>query len=42
MISVLIVPPHLKRELNGVQPGYIIERLSELLPILDKLEEGQK
>jgi FMN phosphatase YigB (HAD superfamily) len=42
MISVLISPPHLDRELNGVQPDYIIQRLSELIPILDKLEEGQK
>jgi putative hydrolase of the HAD superfamily len=42
MISVLITPPHLNRELNGVQPDYIIERLSDLIPILDKLEEGQK
>jgi putative hydrolase of the HAD superfamily len=42
MISVLIVPPHLNRELNGVKPDYIIQRLSELIPILDKLEEGQR
>jgi putative hydrolase of the HAD superfamily len=39
MISVLISPPHLNRELNGVQPHYIIQRLSELLSILDSLEE---
>jgi putative hydrolase of the HAD superfamily len=40
MISVLISPPHLNRELNGVQPDYIIKQLSELLPILDELEAG--
>lgn len=38
MVSVLITPPHLTFELNGVQPDYIIKRLSELLPILDELE----
>ncbi len=35
MVSVLMSPPHLNRELNGVQPDHIIGRLSELLPILD-------
>lgn len=38
MVSVLITPPHLTFELNGVQPDHIIKRLSELLPILDELE----
>lgn len=35
MVSVLMSPSHLNRELNGVQPDYIIASLSELLPILD-------
>lgn len=38
MLSVLISPPHLNRELNGVQPHFTITRLSELLPILEQLE----
>jgi HAD superfamily hydrolase (TIGR01509 family) len=37
LISVLIDPPHLDRELNGVQPDFTITRLSELLPILEGL-----
>jgi len=38
LISVLIDPPHLDRELNGVIPDYTVTRLSDLLPILEKLE----
>ena len=34
MISVLMNPPHLDYELNGVTPDHIIESLSDLLPIL--------
>jgi putative hydrolase of the HAD superfamily len=37
MTSVLITPPHLSFELNGVQPDYIIKQLSDLLPILEGL-----
>jgi putative hydrolase of the HAD superfamily len=38
LISVLMDPPHLSRELDGVVPDFTIASLSELLPILDKLE----
>lgn len=38
LISVLIDPPHLNRELDGVQPDFTITSLSELLPILDELD----
>jgi putative hydrolase of the HAD superfamily len=38
MISVLLKPPHLDRDLVGVQPDYTITRLSDLLPILAQLE----
>jgi putative hydrolase of the HAD superfamily len=38
MISVLLTPPHLNRELAGVQPDYTIARLGDLLPILNSLE----
>ena len=37
MISVLIDPPHLNRELDGVRPDFTITNLSELLPILKEL-----
>lgn len=37
LISVLMSPPHLERELNGVVPDYTISSLSELLPLLEKL-----
>jgi FMN phosphatase YigB (HAD superfamily) len=37
LISVLMAPPHLERELNGVVPDYTIRCLSELLPLLEKL-----
>lgn len=39
IISVLVSPPYLDRELNNVQPDYIISCLSDLLPILEALEE---
>ncbi len=38
LISVLMAPPHLERELNGVRPNYTISNLTELLPILEQLE----
>lgn len=40
LVSVLISPPHLNYDLNGVQPDYTINRLNELLPILADLEEA--
>jgi putative hydrolase of the HAD superfamily len=39
LISVLLDPPHLQREQNGVVPDYTIRSLSELLPILVELEK---
>lgn len=42
LISVLIDPPHLDRPLAGVVPDYTITRLSELLPILEQLEEREE
>jgi putative hydrolase of the HAD superfamily len=38
LISVLINPPHLDRDLNGVVPDYTINCLSQLLTILERLE----
>jgi putative hydrolase of the HAD superfamily len=38
LISVLLDPPHLQRDLDGVVPDYTISSLSELLPILVELE----
>lgn len=38
LTSVLISPPHLDRQLEGVRPNYTISTLTELLPILAKLE----
>ncbi len=40
MISVLMSPPHLNRDLNGTRPDYIITHLQELLDILEGLEAG--
>ncbi|MDJ0757354.1 MAG: HAD family hydrolase [Ardenticatenaceae bacterium] len=37
MRGVLMSPPHLNRELNGVRPDHTVSSLSELLPILDDL-----
>lgn len=37
MPSVLMSPPHLDRDLDGAQPDYTIQQLSELPPILEKL-----
>ncbi|MDX1414449.1 MAG: HAD family hydrolase [Candidatus Promineifilaceae bacterium] len=42
MISVWMSPPHIERELNDVEPDHIIASLSELLPILDKLEQNHE
>jgi FMN phosphatase YigB (HAD superfamily) len=41
LISVLMDPPHLDRQLEGVEPDYTIGCLNELLPILERLE-GQE
>lgn len=38
LTSVLISPPHLNRDLNGIQPNFTISKLEELLPILAQLE----
>jgi FMN phosphatase YigB (HAD superfamily) len=38
MISVLMSPPHLDRDLNGHEPDFTIETLSELLPILEQID----
>lgn len=38
LTSVLIDPPHLNRELDGVVPDFTIRTLSELLPFLESLE----
>jgi putative hydrolase of the HAD superfamily len=40
MISVLIDPPHLEREVNEHEPDFTIERLSELIDVLEGLEIG--
>lgn len=40
MISVLIDPPHLNREVNEHVPDFTIEKLSELIDVLEKLETG--
>ena len=37
MVSILIDPPHLNRELNGTQPDFTINKLQELIPILERL-----
>ena len=42
LISILIDPPHLDRELNGVIPDFTITRLSELLPILAEWESAEE
>ncbi len=39
MISVLIVPPHLNREVGEHRPDHTIRTLSQLFDILQKLEE---
>ena len=38
LTSVLISPDHLDRDLDGVRPNFTINTLTELLPILTKLE----
>jgi HAD superfamily hydrolase (TIGR01549 family) len=38
LVSILIAPPHLERDLDDVCPDYTINCLSELLPILRGLE----
>jgi FMN phosphatase YigB (HAD superfamily) len=37
LTSVLMAPPHLERELDGVVPDHTIANLSQLLPILESL-----
>ena len=37
LVSVLMDPPHLTRDLDGVVPDYVIPCLTDLLPILDEL-----
>ncbi len=39
--SILMSPPHLDRKLNGIVPDYIITSLTDLLPILKTVEEGE-
>lgn len=39
LTSVLLSPPHLDRALNGVKPDFTITSLSELLPIIEKLNK---
>jgi len=41
LISVLMNPPHLDRDLNGVVPDYTITTLTELLPILECLDSSE-
>lgn len=38
MAGVLMSPPYLNRPLEGVEPDFTIESLTELLPILDQLD----
>ena len=39
LISILMDPPHLQRELNGVIPDHTITALGDLLPLLEELEQ---
>ena len=41
MISILIDPPHLQREVGEHVPDFTIERLGELLEVLPRLETGE-
>ena len=38
LISVLLDPPHLEREKNGIEAEFTINSLSELIPVLEHLE----
>ncbi len=42
VISVLMDPPHLERELDGVVPDFTISRLGELMPVLERLEKAEQ
>ena len=42
LVSVLINPPHLDRDLDGVVPDFIITSLTELLHILDGLNSPHR
>jgi putative hydrolase of the HAD superfamily len=37
LVSVLMKPAYLTRDLTGARPDYTIERLDQLLPVLDSL-----
>jgi HAD superfamily hydrolase (TIGR01509 family) len=37
LVSVLVKPAYLARDLEGIRPDYVIERLDELLPLLEHL-----
>ncbi len=39
LISVLLAPPHLNRDLNGVKPDFTITSLTQLLTLLEELEK---
>lgn len=38
LVSIWMNPPHLALDLDGLKPNYTITKLSDLLPILDNLE----
>jgi putative hydrolase of the HAD superfamily len=38
LVSVLMSPPYLERELSGVTPAHTIDRLDQLLPLIDSLQ----
>ena len=40
LISVLICPPYLERDSSGVVPDYTINRLDQLLPLIDHLQRN--
>lgn len=40
LISVLMAPDHLNHDLDGVQPRFTINRLSDLLPLLTDLQNA--
>lgn len=42
LVSVLMDPPHLQRDLGDVQPDFTITQLRELLPILEKLDKRRQ
>lgn len=42
LISIWIDPPHLNYELEDVKPAFTINRLGQLLPIINQLDEGKR